>query len=329
MSYDYRAHFGEITLTQDLMSRRDERRWRLTPPPAAGEHHDIVLYLGCNVLRTSHMVRTVTAIFDLLGLDYVAVGGPTYCCGIVHHRQGDTQAARGMNQATVRLFERFSPLEIVMWCPSCIYFYDEVQQLKMPFPFRQTAEFLVEQLPKLTFTREVRRGVALHYHVQNESRRREGAAGRRLLEAVPGLTFVPVEPEPRFGRLCTADVQKQLGLEVWNDLTRDEIARAHAGGADTLATIYHGCQRLLCGFEAQAPLAIEHYLSVFARGLGIEFEDTYKRWVLSGDPEAILADATPCMEANGVDAERARAFVERTFVPLRPREISRDGSAAS
>jgi hypothetical protein len=234
-----------------------------------------------------------------------------------------------MNQSTVRLFERFSPLEIVMWCPSCIYFYDEVQQLKMPFPFRQTAEFLVEQLPKLTFTREVRRGVALHYHVQNESRRREGAAGRRLLEAVPGLTFVPVEPEPRFGRLCTADVQKQLGLEVWNDLMRDEIARAHAGGADTLATIYHGCQRLLCGFEAQAPLAIEHYLSVFARGLGIEFEDTYKRWVLSGDPEAILADATPCMEANGVDAERARAFVERTFVPLRPREISRDGSAAS
>ena len=29
MSYDYRAHFGEVTLTQDLMSRRDERRTRL------------------------------------------------------------------------------------------------------------------------------------------------------------------------------------------------------------------------------------------------------------------------------------------------------------
>ena len=56
MTYDYRAHFGEVTLTQDLMSRRDERRWRLTPAPASGEHHDIVLYLGCNVLRTSHMV---------------------------------------------------------------------------------------------------------------------------------------------------------------------------------------------------------------------------------------------------------------------------------
>jgi hypothetical protein len=317
MSYDYKAHFGEVTLTQDLMIRSDDRRWRLTPPPAGGEHHDIVLYLGCNVLRTSHMVRTVTAIFDLLDLDYVAVGGPTYCCGIVHHRQGDTEAAKGMNQSTVRLFERYSPRELVMWCPSCIYFYDEVQQFQMPFPFRQTAEFLVEQLPRLAFTREVRQRVALHYHVQNEARRREGVAGRRLLEAVPGLTFVPVEPEPRLGRLCTAEVQKQLGMETWNGLVRDEIARAHRDDADTLATIYHGCQRLLCGFEAQAPLAIEHYLSVFARGLGIEFEDTYKRWMLSGDPRAIMAEAAPCLEANGVDPAAAQALVERTFVPLR------------
>ena len=42
-----------------------------------------MLYLGCNVLRTSHMVQTATAIFDRLGLDYtlrdvaarVAAGG--------------------------------------------------------------------------------------------------------------------------------------------------------------------------------------------------------------------------------------------------------------
>jgi hypothetical protein len=264
------------------------------------------------------MVRTVTAIFDLLGLDYVAVGGPSYCCGIVHHGQGDVEAAGGMSRGTIRLFERFSPREVVMWCPSCIYFYDEVQHLTLPFPFRQAAEFLVEQLPRLTFTRQVRQRVALHSHVQNEARRREGAAGRRLLAAVPGLTVVPVEPEPRFGRICTAAVQQQVGPEAWNGLVRDEIARAHAGGADTLATIYHGCQRLLCGFEAQAPLAIEHYLSVFARGLGIEFEDTYKRWLLSGDPAAIMAEATPCMQANGVDPAQARAFVERTFVP-RPR----------
>jgi hypothetical protein len=275
------------------------------------------------------MVQTVTAIFDLLGLDYVAVGGPSYCCGIVHHTQGDTAAARGMSEGTIRLFERFSPREVVMWCPSCIYFYDEVQQLTLPFPFRQAAEFLVQHLPALRFTREVRQRVALHYHVQNDSRRREGKAGRALLEAVPGLTFVPIEPEPQFGRICTAGVQQQLGLEAWNLRVRDEIARAHGAGADTLATIYHGCQRLLCGFEAQGPLTIEHYLSVFARGLGIEFEDTYKRWMLAGDPEAIMAEATPCMEANGVEPAAARAFVERTFLSRRPPAPAAEGTTPS
>jgi len=63
---------------------------------AASRHgtRAVVLYLGCNVLRTSHLVQTVIAVFDLLGIDYVAVGGPTYCCGIVHHQQGTAPPAQ-------------------------------------------------------------------------------------------------------------------------------------------------------------------------------------------------------------------------------------------
>ncbi|HKA31284.1 MAG TPA: heterodisulfide reductase-related iron-sulfur binding cluster, partial [Candidatus Binatia bacterium] len=207
MAYDYKKHFGEITLTQDLTTLPEERTWRLAAPERDAEPHQIVLYLGCNVLRTSHMVRTVTAIFDRLGLDYVAVGGPTYCCGIVHHRNGDTAASGGMNKRTVELFQRYKPEEVVMWCPSCMYFYDEIQKFPWPFPVRHTTEFLADRLSSMQFTHRVDRAVALHYHSQSAPRLREGAAARRLLEAVPGLRSVPVEPEPRFGRLCTADVQ--------------------------------------------------------------------------------------------------------------------------
>ena len=77
MGFDYGKHFGEIKLTHDLMTTPGERTWRLAAPEARPERKPIVLYLGCNVLRTSHMVRTVTAVFDRLGLDYIAVGGPT------------------------------------------------------------------------------------------------------------------------------------------------------------------------------------------------------------------------------------------------------------
>jgi len=313
MPYDYRRHFGEIALTQDLTTMPAERSWRLTPPGRDAERHRIVLYLGCNVLRTSHMIRTVTAIFDRLDLDYVAVGGPTYCCGIVHHQHGDTAAAGGMSRHTLELFSRFEPEEVVMWCPSCIYFYDEVQQAAMPFPVRHATEFLVARLPQLDLSRAVAARVALHSHVQSEPRRREGAAARRLLEAVRGLRYVEIEPEPTFGRICTPAVQAQVGPDAWDGMVRDEIERARAGGATILATIYHGCQRLMCGFEGEGRIIVEHYLSVFARALGIEFEDRYKKYRLWQDPERVLADMTPCQRSNGVDPARARELVEQTF----------------
>src|SRR5437899_10667883 len=123
MPYDYGQYFAEITLTHDLTTLPGERTWRLAPPGRDVEALELVLYLGSNVLRTSHMIRTVTAIFDRLGLDYIAVGGPTYCCGIVQHKNGDAQASEEINLRTIEYFERYSPREIVMWCPSCIYFY--------------------------------------------------------------------------------------------------------------------------------------------------------------------------------------------------------------
>jgi len=55
---------------------------------------------------------------------------------------------------------------------------------------------------------------------------------------------------------------------------------------------------------------------VFARALGIEFEDTFKKYRLWADPDRIFADSTPCQQLNGVDPARARDLITRTFVPL-------------
>jgi len=191
---------------------------------------------------------------------------------------------------------------------------------------RHTTEFLADRLPSIQFTHRVEQAVALHYHSQSEPRKREGAACRRLLEAVPGLRVVDVGSEPRFGRLCTVDVQAQLGQNVWDALIRDEIERARAGDALTLATIYHGCQRLMCSFEAEGRITIEHYLSVFARALGIEFEDRYKTFRLWQDPERVLAESTPCQTANHIDPARARQLVEKTFGRI---ATAQDGSTAA
>ena len=260
-----------------------------------------------------YLVRTVTAMFDRLGLDYIAMGGPTYCCGIVHHRQGDVAAGEGMANRTLELFKRYEPDEVVMWCPSCIYFYDEVMHAQVPYRVRHTTEFLLAQVPRMSFTARVERTVAVHAHGVGEARLREARACRELLAAAPGVRVVPLEPEPRFGRSCAPAIPIELGQDVWDGLVRDEIERARAAGADTLAGIYHGCQRMICGFEAEGRITVEHYLSVFARALDIEFEDQFKKYRLWGDPDRVLEDMAPCQQANGVDPEKARALVMATF----------------
>jgi len=315
MSFDYGQYFGEIKQTHDLLSKKEERSW-LLKPPRDGERHDVVLYLGCNVLRTSHLVQTVGAVFDQLGVDYVAAGGPTYCCGIQHHRRGQEASGERYANHTVELLNSMAPREVVMWCPSCIHFYDEVLKADLPFPKRHTAEYLAERLDRgdFTFTRRVEATVALHYHRLGEPRRREGMAARRLLEAVPGITVVDFEPDERWGRTCAPALQAELGAEVWRQMALDDIDRARAAGATHLAGIYHGCHRDQCRFEQERPIVVEHYLTLFARGLGIEFEDTYKKYMSWGDPDRILEDASPCMAANGLDAERARGLVLKTFV---------------
>ena len=70
--YDYASYFREMTVQHDLTTMPEDKKWSGIPI-VAPDPHKIVLYLGCNVLRTSHMIHTVTDVFDLLGLDYVTV----------------------------------------------------------------------------------------------------------------------------------------------------------------------------------------------------------------------------------------------------------------
>ena len=64
MAYGYNRYFGEIAVLRDLTTMPEEVRWRTTALADNDGRHPIVLYLGCNVFRTSHMIQTITEIFD-------------------------------------------------------------------------------------------------------------------------------------------------------------------------------------------------------------------------------------------------------------------------
>ncbi len=316
-SFDYAATYRDMIRTHDLTTMPEEKSWRDTPPkPAADspdgkvEQHDVVLYLGCNVLRNSHMIRNITAIFDRLELDYIAVGGPAYCCGIMQHREGDSVRSQSMGAQTIQFLQAYQPQTVVMWCPSCTYYYDDIFQLETPFTKLHATEFLAGQLDKLEFVAQPPRRVALHYHIAQPQRANEASAARALLEAVPGVEYVDIGSDEALGTICSP----QLGIgPEWERRIDAQLSRAQDAGVDSFATIYHGCQRLICANEERVPFPIEHYLDIFARALGIEHEDVYKRYRLWRDPERVFADMAPCMQANNIAPDKARDVVARMF----------------
>lgn len=87
------------------------------------------------------------------------------------------------------------------------------------------------------------------------------------------------------------------------------VGKAVNQGADTFATLYHGCQRHMCRYEADYPVKVEHYLTVVGRALGIE----HKKQMLWGDIDAIIEETSPCAVANNISLEEARLAIEKNY----------------
>ena len=60
-------------------------------------------------------------------------------------------------------------------------------------------------------------------------------------------------------------------------------------GADTVATVFHSCHRLLCGLEGSEPFRVVNYVSLLNEAMGRTFNDDYKDWKLAGTEAEITA----------------------------------------
>ena len=181
----YRNYYREIDVLHGLQSAPEERDWLLTTPKGDVKPSEIVLYLGCNVLRTTHLVRTVMDVFKLLDVDFTAVGGASYCCGIQHFQRGDTASARSVAETTAANFRKFDPEQVVMWCPSCIFFYDDIMDMREEFTFQHVTEFLVQNLHRLDFQSQPETTLSLHYHTGRPQSEAEARSALTLCRSFP------------------------------------------------------------------------------------------------------------------------------------------------
>lgn len=304
--FDYASYFARIKSLERLSLKADEIAWR-EKYEAPARPVDVLLYLGCNILITSHLAMEVVAVLRKLDIDFEAIGGPQFCCGIVHHSHGDIDAAGRLSSATVRKMESYGAKTMVMWCPSCDLQFDEVVLPSLGRSFTpditHATQFLAERVNEIPFQYPVRSRIAVHSHVGHGRQERDTQATLSLLRAVPGVDVMGTISSRDLGYHCptppSADARRAF-LAERNRL----LDEARALGADTVVTMYHSCQREWCDADSEQ-LRIRNYISIIAESLGCAAEDRYTKLRQSPDATAIAAASEPQWTSHGWSAEKA------------------------
>lgn len=314
--FDYGAYYGPILPLADATRSTDERFWG-----AAAEKdkqpHDYILYLGCNVLRTVALAETIVAILDRLGIDFIALGGPATCCGIIHHGNGDTEISEKLTSRTLEKFAQYRPKAVLTYCPSCHAHMDyslAETGIRFDVPYLHVTEFITENLHRLDFKNRVERRVFLHSHSDNEQARPDSRFARAILEAVPGLEVVGAPGTAEWGHDCGGRQIGLIGQDVHDRLVAEMFAAAKAAEADAVAALYHSCYRQFCGQERDRGIEVVHYTALVAQALGMpRREEAFKQLKHQSDPDRAADALKDRAAARGVTEKRLRATLSAHF----------------
>lgn len=275
---------------------------RLLQPPKP-RSVPVVFYVGCNAVRTPHLLFNAMYVLDAIEVDYEVLGGPAACCGIIHTKwEGETEAGGRVTDGTLKRFGDFQPERVLSWCPSCqLHIGETVEGYgEAAFAFEHVTGYLVEHEERLRglYTTEVPMRVLLHAH---EGMADLGENVARLLGDVPGLEIAGIAWES--GYTCGGSGQdRSPGLKA--ERRKATYAMAEEKGADALVSLYHGCHaQLSAGAETQGPPVV-NFTDFLVRALGGEpREDLLSGWRMAGDWQALADRSMPSLERNGVSVD--------------------------
>jgi hypothetical protein len=281
MSFDYSAYYRRVQDVKRLQLPAAAARW-LEQWEQPARRREIVLYLGCNILRTPDIAADVIAVFDALGLDFVAVAGVQFCCGITWDRNGDVPKGQAVADATIGRLQAFGPSLVVHWCPSCDVHFNEVlcgrDGRKLGFEVTSAGAFLAERVSagRMPWLRRLRHRAVMHGHVglpahpHGQRRAREDSLHiATILNSIPGITWHGVVDGPAELDYDCGPSVPELPRPDWLALRRELWQRLRATGADLVVTKSHACQREWCDL-ADADVQVRCYISLVADALGCQ-----------------------------------------------------------
>jgi Fe-S oxidoreductase len=285
-----------------------------------GPAPDVVLYLGCNVMKTPHIAVLCMDVLDRVGARYAVHGGPANCCGVIQFRAGDPRTAGKIGGNTVAGFAATGAAKVLTWCPTCnIQLSEIVMPTTQPaFALEHVVPFIANRIDALRphFVRRVEKRVALHEH--------PGVGGvtegvLKILGAIPGLTVVDLA-QPRVGYMCNSLAPVPAYKRA---LHAQELEAAAAAQVDALVGIYHACHRELCAHETSYPFRVVNFLEIVGEAMGIDRPDLFKQWKMMQDVDRVLAETSTQIAAAGLDVDTVREVMVTAILGEQPLPLGR------
>lgn len=299
----FRRMARAVKLMSAMQLVPEDYRRLLVPPrqrPA-----ELVFYTGCNALRTPHLLFNVMLVLDALEADYEVLGGPSSCCGVIATKwEGEQKVGGRFTANTIARFESFEPRKVLNWCPTCQIHLDETMGGFVPrgYDFDHITDYLLARADELRarFIQSVPLRVVLHAH---QGVPEVGRNVQALLAAIPGLEVVETVWESAYtcgGSGCSK-------APALRDREHAElIERVRAQRADALVTLYHGCHMAFLPAARTGEFAVLNFTDLLAQALGrAPHEDRLQQFSLTNEWQAIVREARPYLEANGLDIDPA------------------------
>ncbi len=288
-----------------------------------GPAPDVVLYLGCNVMKTPHIALLCMDVLDRIGARYAVFGGPANCCGVIQFRAGDTKTAGRISGNTVAGFAATGAAKVLTWCPTCNIQLGEVVMptTSAPFALDHVVPYIAARLDRLRphFVNRIEQRVALHEH--------PGVGGvtegvLQILGAIPGLEIVDLA-QPRVGYMCNSLAPVPAYKRA---LHAQELEAAAAAGVDALVGVYHACHRELCAHESTYPFRVVNFLELVGEAMGVDRPDLFKQWKMMQDVDRVLAETSSQIAAAGLEMDQVREVMLTAILGEQPLPLGRSAS---
>ena len=289
-----------------IQIKPSEKRW-VDGIPQNLRRKNTILFLGCPTRRYVDKVNTTLDILDMLGLDFLAIGGGAVCCGARAQIAGRLKEADIQGLQLISTLARYEPNEVLVICPTCLYMMKkEIPNfVDVPFKTKHVLEVIADNLGTLHFSHPVNKRVTFHDPCKLGRMCGDTASARKILQSIPGIKLVEM-PQGEENINCCGGTAWRYNPQYAKVLRKKAMDYAKIIKAEVLATACMFCYHRFCEAAVDYNYDVLDVMEIVGEGLGIKHENKLTRYRNYHDPERVIEEAREYIDASPYSIEEMR-----------------------